>query len=114
MFRVLSAAVVLGLAVPALAEEVSVAAPGVAASLHEGPLDLVAYYGPAPEGAIEVVATVAPKTGANALRVAMALGDGDRVSFAMPGYPSTLYTFARAGVTLTVSGATTIELASAE
>ena len=28
----------------------------------------------------------------------MALGDGDDVSFAMPGYPEALYRFARAGL----------------
>lgn len=117
MHRVLSAAVVaLGLAAPALAEEVSVQAPGVAASLHEGPLDMVAYYGPAPEAGMEVIATFAPKTGrgAHAMRIAMALGEGDRVSFAMPGFPATRYVFARTGETLSVESTTLVELALAE
>ncbi|MBP7001537.1 hypothetical protein [Amaricoccus sp.] len=121
MYRILSAAaaVVLGFAAPGMAEEVSVAAPGVAASLHEGPLDMVAYYGAAPEGApgsMEVVATFAPKAGrgGHALRIAMALGDGDRVAFALPGYPATRYVFAREGGALTVAGETALRLALAE
>jgi putative glutamine amidotransferase len=78
-----------------------------AASLHEGPLDMVAYYEPAPSGALEVTATFASRVvrvmSAGPMRVLMALGDCDDVAFAMPGYPDALYRFVRAGDAVTVS-----------
>jgi hypothetical protein len=37
------------------------------------------------------------------MRIVMALGDGDDVAFAMPGYPGALYRFARSGEVVTIS-----------
>jgi hypothetical protein len=92
------------LAVPALGEETVVRRPIEAASLHEGPLDMVAYYVPVAGGALEVTATfVARATQAQPMRIVMALGDGDDLAFAMPGHLHALYRFARAGEALTVS-----------
>ena len=101
---VLTVAAIL-LAGPALAEQTTVHRAIEAASLHEGPLDMVAYYVPAAGGALEVVATFAPREApaARPMRIVMALGDGDDVAFAMPGYPEALYRFARAGEAVTVS-----------
>jgi hypothetical protein len=104
MRRVLTVAAIL-LAGPVLAEETTVHRAIEAASLHEGPLDMVAYYVPVAGGALEVVATFAPREApaARPMRIVMALGDGDDVAFAMPGYPEALYRFARAGDAVTVS-----------
>jgi hypothetical protein len=97
------------LALPALADTMTMSRPIEAASLHDGPLDMVAYYLPADDGALEVTATFAPQVErpeaaeAAAMRVVMALGDGDDVAFAMPGYLQALYRFTRAGDKVTVS-----------
>jgi hypothetical protein len=76
-----------------------------AASLHEGPLHMVAYYVPAAGGTLEVTATFASRAEGsfNPMRIVMVLADGDDVAFAMPGYPEALYRFARAGAAVTVS-----------
>jgi hypothetical protein len=103
----LAAAAVL--AVPALADTMTMTRPIEAASLHDGPLDMVAYYVPVDGGALEVTATFAehepqpvPEP-AEPMRIVMALGDGDDVAFSMPGYPQALYRFLRAGDAVTVS-----------
>jgi hypothetical protein len=97
-----SAAVVAAalLAAPAAAEQVTLAAPIQAGSLHEGLLDMVLYYLPVAGGLLEVTGTYAPKGGGEARRFVMGLSDGDAVSFAMPGYPQATYRFARAGATV--------------
>lgn len=100
--------VVLALAVlagPGRAEETTVAQAIEAASLHEGPLDMVAYYLPVDGGSLEVTATFAPHgpSAFEPMRIVMALGDGDDVSFAMPGYTEALYRFRRDGSAVTIS-----------
>ena len=93
------------LAGPSLAEEMTMTRAIEAASLHEGPLDMVAYYRPVTSGALEVTATFAPRArgGRGPLRIIMALGDGDDVAFAMPGYPEARYRFVRSGQEVTAS-----------
>jgi hypothetical protein len=91
------------LAVPAAAEQVTLAAPIQAGSLHEGPLDMVLYYLPVVGGLLEVTGTYAPKGRGEARRFIMGLLDGDAVSFAMPGYPQATYRFGRAGATVTAA-----------
>jgi hypothetical protein len=93
------------LAASTAAEEVTIAAPIQAGSLHEGPLDMVLYYRPVPDGLLEVTGTYAPKAGGEARRFVMALSDGDAVSFAMPGYPQATYSFRRNAGTVTAAGA---------
>jgi hypothetical protein len=110
MFRPFVSAVLATavLAAPAFAEQVVIARPIEAASLHEGPLDMVAYYVPTEGGALEVTATFAPheprhgQEPASPMRVVLALGESD-VSFAMPGYPRALYRFLRVGEAVAVS-----------
>ena len=81
------------IASPVFAEEATLGRPIDAASLHDGPLDLVAYYVAAGD-ALEVTATFAAREDAGEpMRVVMALGDGEDVTFAMPGYPQALYRF---------------------
>jgi hypothetical protein len=92
------------LAGPTLAEQTTMSRAIEAASLHEGPLDMVAYYQPAPGGVLEVTATFASRDArAEPKRIVMGLGEGDDVAFAMPGYPQALYRFVRAGESVTVS-----------
>ena len=80
----------------ASAEEAVMSHPIQAGSLHEGPLDVVSYWVPLTDGAFEVTGTfLSRETGAAPMRVVMALQDGDRTSFAMPGYMSALYSFER-------------------
>jgi hypothetical protein len=96
-------AAVLAAALPAFAGEARVTRPIEAVSLHEGALDMVAYYTELESGAFEVVATFADETGADPKRVTLALEDGDSVRFALPGHASSLYGFARADDALSVS-----------
>jgi hypothetical protein len=107
MLRVAPALIAALIAGPALAEQMTMTRAIQAASLHEGPLDMVAYYEPAPGGVLEVIATFAPRVttimAAAPMRIVMGLGDGDDVAFAMPGYPQAMYRFARAGAAVTVS-----------
>ena len=99
---VISTATVL--AHPGLAEEMILRRATEAASLHAGPLDMVAYYVPTPGGALEVTATFVVRDGpAGPRRIVMALGQGDDVAFAMPGYPEAVYRFARDGAMVRVS-----------
>ena len=97
------------LAAPALANSMTMHRPIEAASLHDGPLDMVAYYVPVEGRALEVTATFAenePQPGAMTappMRIVMALDDGDDVAFAMPGYPQALYRFVRSGDAVTAS-----------
>lgn len=104
---VLAAVLLTGLALPAAAEEAALHRALAAGSLHEGPLDMVAYYLPNPDGTLEVTATFAPKAGGAPARIVMALADGDAVHFGVPGYRGILYGFARSGdrVTLTAEPA---------
>ena len=105
-YRIAAAAAAALLAGPGLAGEMTMSRAVEAASLHEGSLDMVAYYVPAPGGALEVTATFAPLDGqvaADPMRIVMALVDGDDVAFAMPGHPDSLYRFVRTGDAVTVS-----------
>lgn len=94
-----------GLALGALAEEGAMHRPIEAASLHEGPLDMVAYFQPGEGDALVVTAAFAERDAAEhrPMRVVMALADGDDVSFAMPGFQEALYRFHRAGGAVMVS-----------
>ena len=93
----------LFLTTPAFAEDAIVGRAIEAGSLHEGRLDMVAYYVPVDGDLLEVTATFAPKGGGDPLRVVMGLADGDKVAFSMPGYQDSLYAFSRSGEKVTVS-----------
>jgi hypothetical protein len=92
----------LFLATPALAEEATIGRPIEGGSLHQGHLDMVAYYVPNGD-LLEVTATFAPKAGGDPLRVVMGLANSDSVAFSIPGYPGSLYAFSRSGKEVTVS-----------
>ncbi|MBZ9890985.1 hypothetical protein LB559_23940 [Mesorhizobium sp. BR1-1-3] len=92
----------LFLATPALAEEATIGRPIEGGSLHQGHLDMVAYYVPNGD-LLEVTATFAPKAGGDPLRVVMGLANSDAVAFSIPGYPGSLYAFSRSGKEVTVS-----------
>ena len=74
----LAAASLAALTLPATAEEVATSRPLAAASLHEGPLDMVAYFIEGEGDVYEVTATFAPRAApyAEPMRVVMALRDG--------------------------------------
>ena len=92
------------LTVPARAEEVTISRALAAGSLHEGPLDMVAYWLEVPEGALEVTATFRDRaTDDEPMRIVMPMQDGDALSFGMPGYPGSLYSFARSGKEISIS-----------
>jgi hypothetical protein len=100
----------LFLATPALSEEVTIGRPIEGGSLHEGRLDMVAYYVPVGDDLLEVTATFAPKGGGDPMRVIMGLADRDSVAFSMPGYQDSLYAFSRSGEEVTVSDETDMHL----
>jgi len=90
-------------ALPAVADEMTVDRPIAAASLHDGPLDMVAYCLPK-AGGLEITATfISREEGARPMRAVMLLADGDKVAFAMPGHLEALYRFARNGPALSAS-----------
>lgn len=90
---------------PAVAGEVVMDRALEAGSLHDGAVDLVAYYLPAADGALEVTATYAAADGGEPARLVMALADGDAIQFALPGHRETVYSFARTGERVTVTAA---------
>lgn len=110
--RTLSALLLAALffATPAFAEEASIERPIEGGSLHEGHLDMVAYYVPVDGNLMEVTATFAPKTGGDPLRVVMGLADGDSVAFSMPSHQDSLYAFSRSGEEVTISTETDMHL----
>ncbi len=88
---------------PAHAEEVTISRALAAGSLHEGPLDMVAYWLEVPGGALEVTATFRDRaTDDEPMRIVMPMQDGDALSFGMPGYEASLYSFARSGQAITI------------
>lgn len=106
MFRLaLIAATVFGIsAAPAIADEMTMDQPVQAGSLHDGKLDMVAYFTMTDTRVMEVTATFAERAAAYApQRIVMGLDDGDKVAFAMPGHPESLYHFERRGAELTAS-----------
>ncbi|WP_218014210.1 hypothetical protein [Rubellimicrobium roseum] len=100
----MSALLGAALMVPAQAEEVTISQALAAGSLHDGTLDMVAYWLPLANGALEVTATFRdPATADEPMRVVMPMQDGDSLSFGMPGHPYQLYTFARREQAVTIS-----------
>ena len=89
---------------PAEAEEVTISKAIAAGSLHEGALDMVAYWIELPDGALEVTATFRGReTTDEPMRIVMPMQDGDALAFGMPGYEGSLYSFARSGQAISIS-----------
>ncbi|TNC44203.1 hypothetical protein FHG66_20700 [Rubellimicrobium rubrum] len=106
MIRTIALVTLLGtmLISPAQAEEVTISRALAAGSLHDGELDMVAYWTEAAEGAIEVTATFRDRTAdGEPMRVVMPMQDGDALAFGMPGHEGSLYSFARYGQEITIS-----------
>jgi len=101
---VFSALASLGLACPALADDITLSAPGAAYGMHTTTVDMVAYRTDLGDGTDEVTAYFRARTAWDQpSRVMMRLEDQDSVSFSMPSDPTTLYTFSRTAGTVTVS-----------
>lgn len=112
MLKLISTSTIIGLsmAAGALAETATMSSPIQAGSLHEGPLDMVAYWVPLEDAAFEVTATfIGRVSGDEPMRIVMKLEDGDDVAFAMPGYQMAQYRFARDGHAVDVSVAVSTE-----
>ncbi len=112
MTRIALLATLLGstLIAPAQAEEVTISRELTAASLHEGALDMVAYWAEVPDGALELTATFRDRaTDDEPMRIVMPMQDGDALAFGMPGYDGALYAFARSGQEISIS----VEIGSA-
>lgn len=106
MMKTFALAALLGatLIAPAQAEEVTISRALAAGSLHEGALDMVAYWTELPGGALEVTATFRDRaTDDEPMRIVMPLQDGDALAFGMPGYGGSLYSFARSGHEISIS-----------
>ena len=101
IFASLAALLLIG--APAMADEVSIDAPIKAGSLHEGRLDMVAYY-ETDGDQLKLTATFLDKDGGDPFRIVMGLADKDAVAFSMPGYPGWLYSFARDAGMVRISG----------
>lgn len=95
----------------AQAGEIELTKPIAAASLHEPGVDMVVYYTEAANG-YDVVATyIETQEPAQPYRMIMTLNDGDNVTFHLPGYKDTNYTFVRSGETVRVTSETTTDFA---
>ncbi len=106
MFRfAMIAATALGLAhTPAAADETLLTAPGQTATLTGGAVEMMATYRPTDWDTFEVTAIFAASGWTNEpMRVRMAMQDGDRVAFSIPGYPDQLFRFSRGGAALAAS-----------
>ena len=104
--RMFALAALLGstLMAPAKAEEVTISQALAAGSLHEGALDMVAYWVEVPDGALELTATFRDRaTDDEPMRLVMPMQNGDALSFGMPGYEDSLYSFARSGQEIRIS-----------
>ena len=104
--RMLALAALLGatLMAPAQAEEVTISQALEAGSLHDGALDMVAYWLDGPDGALELTATFRDRaTDDEPMRIVMPMQDGDALAFGMPGYQDSLYSFARSGQEIRIS-----------
>jgi hypothetical protein len=85
-------------------EAVTISRALAAGSLHDGPLDMVAYWLDGEDGALELTATFRDRaTDDEPMRIVMPMQDGDALSFGMPGYRGVLYSFARTGREISIS-----------
>jgi hypothetical protein len=91
----LSTVIAASFVLPAFAGEARMSRPIEAGSLAEDGVSLVAYYVPLADDAYEVTATWLGADDAEAHRLVMRLAEGEDVTFALPGHPGLLYTFAR-------------------
>ena len=114
MFKFISTSIIaLSLGTAAFADTATMTRAIQGGSLHDGPLDMVAYWQPLDDGGFEVTATWRDRATDDApMRTIMRLEDGDRTAFAMPGYTEALYSFSRTGEAVTVS--VTVAAESAE
>ncbi len=94
----------VALATAAMAESTTMYRPIQAGSLHEGPLDMVAYWVPLDDEGYELTATfIGRMAGDQPMRIVMRMDDGDELSFAMPGYRTAQYRFERDGAAVAAS-----------
>jgi hypothetical protein len=106
-----TAATIAFSAFAAQAAEVQLTREIQAGSLKEQGVDMVVYYTDE-KTHLEVVATyVETENPHDPQRIRMGLQDGDDVTFALPGIPGTNYTFARDGMTVTITTTSKMRMA---
>jgi hypothetical protein len=103
MLKALLASAVTVMALPALADDIRTTQPIEAGSLATDDLSLVAYFVPLADDGYEVTATWIGVDDTEARRLVMRLDEGDNVSFSLPGYEDTLFTFNREFDALNIS-----------
>ncbi|RCW82115.1 hypothetical protein [Paracoccus lutimaris] len=86
---------------------IRLAAPLAGATLNSDQADMSVYYTQGKDKTLEVVATYVSDSAPQPLQMFMALSDGDKVQFGLPGHPETLYRFARNGNVVTVTSQAT-------
>ncbi|KMK65349.1 hypothetical protein [Puniceibacterium sp. IMCC21224] len=90
-------------ATAAVADDISLTAPQMGATLHEGGIDMSVYWTDTGAG-YEVVATYTPGVSTYApRRMIMLMQDGDAVAFGVPDARDVFYRFARVGDSVQVS-----------
>lgn len=103
----LAAAVLLGGGLSEASGKVRTETPIEATSLAVGGVRMVAYFVPAAGDLYDVTATWVGTDAAAPHRLTLRLGDGERVSFGLPGHDGTTFTFAREADALTIAAAPT-------
>ncbi|WP_353471599.1 hypothetical protein PVT71_09800 [Salipiger sp. H15] len=102
-----SLAIVLPMSLPlaASAASLTLSEPLAGGTLHEGTVDMSIYTQPVDETGVEVVAFYTERAGAEPLRVAMRLEEGDSATFGLPGISGVTYRFERSAEAVTVTSA---------
>ena len=87
----------------AMANEIRLDKPATGATLHGREIDMSVYYTEDNTGAFVVVATYLGKSGHDEPgRLVMALSDGEKVQFGIPGERGSIYMFVREGNRISV------------
>ena len=88
----------------AMAADVRLDKPATGATLHGKEIDMSVYYTEDDTGAFIVVATYIGKSREDEPgRLVMALSDGEKIQFGIPGERGSIYMFARDGNRITVT-----------
>ncbi|SDI37351.1 hypothetical protein [Alloyangia pacifica] len=101
----LLAALAIALPVVASAGSLTLSEPLAGGTLREGTVDMSVYTQPAGETGVEVVAFYTERAGAEPLRLAMRLEEGDSTTFGLPGVSGVSYRFERSADAVIVTSA---------
>ncbi|WP_226622858.1 hypothetical protein [Alloyangia pacifica] len=105
LLAALAIALPMSLPMAASAASLTLSEPLAGGTLREGTVDMSIYTQPADAAGIEVVAVYTERAGAEPLRLAMRLEDGDSTTFGLPGVSGVSYRFERSADAVTVTSA---------